>query len=200
METCYGCGRDVSTAKEKKQRRLLGSCTAQILNTLVYFFQLQGLGVDSGTLRRGYICRPCLRLVEKYQLLHEEVASNVRKVLPFLSMAAGGAAVHDVDVSCPASGSSSFLSMPQYSASAVLPSSTSSAAVFMSQSASVPQNFSFAPMSSTPSRFSLVSHAFPLPLSSVLSTSISAPLTSCHSALSPRPPYPYALHPRPPCL
>ena len=37
-------------------------------------------------LRRGYICR---LLVEKYQLLHEEVASNVRKVRPLLSMSAG---------------------------------------------------------------------------------------------------------------
>ena len=90
----------------EKAEALLGSCTAQILNTLVYFL---GLGVDSGTLRRGYICRPCVRLAEKYQLLHVEVASNVRKVLPLLSMAAGVGAVHDVDVSCPASGSSSFL-------------------------------------------------------------------------------------------
>ena len=90
MEMCYGCGRDVSTARRKSRgiTWYLHS-TAQILNTLVYFFQLQGLGVDSGTLRRGYICRPCMRMVEKYQLLHEEVASNVRKVLPLLSMAAG---------------------------------------------------------------------------------------------------------------
>ena len=82
MEKCLGCGRDVSTAEERNQRRLLGSSTAEIIrNTLTSFFQWYGLQVDAETLRRGYICRNCVRLIEKYNILHEEVATNVRSVL-----------------------------------------------------------------------------------------------------------------------
>ena len=92
MEICYGCSKDLSTAKERKQRRLLSSSTTQsTLKTLVHFF---GVGVDSGRLRKGYICRPCVRLVARYQLVHDEVASNVRKVLPLLPVVGGGASVH----------------------------------------------------------------------------------------------------------
>ncbi len=94
MEKCYGRGKDVSIAKERKQRRLLGSSAAErVVKSLIFFFQLEGLKVDSETLRRGYICRPCMRLIEKFVVLHEEVAGNVRKVLPLLSMSAGGTAI-----------------------------------------------------------------------------------------------------------
>ena len=58
MEKCLGCGRDVSTAKERKQRRLLGSSTAErIRNTLTSFFQWYGLQIDAETLRRDIFAR-----------------------------------------------------------------------------------------------------------------------------------------------
>ncbi len=34
-----------------------------------------------------------MRLIEKIVVLHEQVAGNVRKVLPLLSMSAGGTAI-----------------------------------------------------------------------------------------------------------
>ncbi len=92
MERCLGCGGDVSTASERKRRRLLGSSTAEkIRNTLISFFcQCHNLQLDSESIRRGYICRNCVRLIEKYNLLHEEVATNTRKALPHLPVTAGG--------------------------------------------------------------------------------------------------------------
>ena len=62
-----------------------------VLKILVHFFE--GVEIYSGTLRKGYNCRPCVRLVAKYQLVHENVASTVRKVLLLLPMAGGGAFV-----------------------------------------------------------------------------------------------------------
>ncbi len=92
MERFLGCGGDVSTASERKRRRLLGSSTAEkIRNTLISFFcQCHNLQLDSESIRRGYICRNCVRLIEKYNLLHEEVATNTRKALPHLPVTAGG--------------------------------------------------------------------------------------------------------------
>ncbi len=92
MERCLGCGGDVSTASERKRRRLLGSSTAEkIRNTLISFFcQCHNLQLDSESIRNGYICRNCVRLIEKYNLLHEEVATNTRKALPHLPVTAGG--------------------------------------------------------------------------------------------------------------
>ena len=46
-----------------------------------------------------------MRLIEKYNILHEEVATNVRSVLPHLSVAAGGTTMN-VFNPCQASGSS----------------------------------------------------------------------------------------------
>ena len=146
MKKCLGCGRDVSTAKERKQRQLLGSSTAErIRNTLTSFFQWYGLQVDTETLRRGYICRNCVRLIEKYNILHEEVATNVRSVLPHLSVADGGTTINVLNPSYQASGSSAEAANPN-------PVSTRT---------TVPQDMSFAPISSMP-----VLHALPQPLSS----------------------------------
>ena len=91
MERCLGCGRDVSTASERKRRRLLGSSTTEkIKNTLISFFcQCHNLQFDSESIRRGYICRNCVRLIEKYNLLHEELATNTRKALPHLPVTTG---------------------------------------------------------------------------------------------------------------
>ena len=47
-----------------------------------------------------------MRLIEKYNRLHEEVAANVRSVLPHLSVAAGGTTMNELNPSCQASGSS----------------------------------------------------------------------------------------------
>ena len=114
MEKCLECGRDVSTAKERKQRRLLGSSTAErIRNTLTSFFQWYGLQIDAETLRRGYICKNWVRLIEKYNILHEEVATNVRSVLPRLSVAAGGTTMNVLNPSRVASGKGSGLRATQ---------------------------------------------------------------------------------------
>ncbi len=61
----------------------------KIRNTLISFFcQCHNLQLDSESIRRGYICRNCVRLIEKYNLLHEEVATNTRKALPHLPVTA----------------------------------------------------------------------------------------------------------------
>ena len=37
----------------------------------------------------GFICRPCVRLMERYQYLCEEIAGNVAKAIPFLPVGRG---------------------------------------------------------------------------------------------------------------
>ena len=92
IERCYSCWRDVSTRKEIKQRRLLSSGTMQaVLHDLESFIQkLQGdLEVEATAMSNGFICRPCVRLMERYQYLCEEIAGNVAKAIPFLPVGRG---------------------------------------------------------------------------------------------------------------
>ena len=139
---------------ERKQRRILGRSTADIIRyTLTSFFQWYGLQIDAEILRRGYIYRNCVRLIGKYNILHEEVATNVRSVLPYLSVAAGGTIMNVLNPSCQASGSSA-----SSSAEATNPNPVST-------TTTVFQDLSFASISSMP-----VLHALPEPLSSILST------------------------------
>ncbi len=79
-EHCSCCGKDVSSAREKKQRRLLSSCTLQtVLQTLSTFIcKLQRNQNFLEDVSNGFICRPCVRLIERY---HEV---SVLKVLPGL--------------------------------------------------------------------------------------------------------------------
>ena len=169
MEKCLRCGRDVSTAKERKQRRLLGSSTAEkIRNTLTSFFQWYGLQVDAETLRRGYICRNCVTLREKCNILHEEVATNVRSEIRHLSVAAGGTTMKVLNPSCQAPGSS---------AEAVNPNPVSTRTT-------VPQDLRFAPISSMPVLHALLQ---PLRMSSPSSFATSAytpPSSSPSSSMS----------------
>ena len=55
-----------------------------------------------------------MRLIEKYNILHEEVATNVRSVLPHLSVAAGGTTMNVFNPSCQASGSSAEAANPSH--------------------------------------------------------------------------------------
>ena len=86
MEYCSGCGRDVSTQQEKKQRRLLSGHSIQdVLQTLKNFIvELQVSpemldGVDG-----GYICRSCVRLIERYNSVHGELSKNILQALPVI--------------------------------------------------------------------------------------------------------------------
>lgn len=85
MENCNGCGRDVSTKQEKKQRRLLSSCTVQgvvqTLRTFICKVQRNQEGLED---TNGFICRSCVRLLERYNQVNEEVLSNVVKALQVL--------------------------------------------------------------------------------------------------------------------
>jgi len=66
MEKCFGCGRDISTAKERMQRRLLSSSTAErVRNMLTSLFQWHGLQVNSEAIRRGYLSRNGVRSSEE---------------------------------------------------------------------------------------------------------------------------------------
>ena len=80
MEICCSCGKDTSVLAEKKQRRLLCSSTTQtVLETLICFIRrLQNSEVDSETISNGFICRSCVRLIERYQVLYAEVENNVK--------------------------------------------------------------------------------------------------------------------------
>ena len=74
-----------------------------------------------------------MRLVVRYQLSHEKIASNMRKVLPLLERVGGGASVHISGPTLSLSGSA-----PPSSASLGPPSSTrpvpQNDAAFMPQS------------------------------------------------------------------
>ena len=68
MEYCSGCGIDVSTQQEKKQRRLLSVRSVQyVLQTLKDFIgKLQGTQERLDAVDGGYICRSCVRMIERY--------------------------------------------------------------------------------------------------------------------------------------
>jgi len=89
MEYCSSCGKDVAIPQEKKQRRLLSSSTVQtVLQTLRSIIcKLQRDQESLEDVRGGFICRSCVRLIERYNKVHEEVLSNVVKALPILRMA-----------------------------------------------------------------------------------------------------------------
>ena len=62
-----------------------------VLHDLESFIQkLQGdLEVDATAMSNRFICRPCVRLMERYQYLCEEIAGNVAKAIPFLPVGRG---------------------------------------------------------------------------------------------------------------
>ena len=53
-----------------------------------------------------------MRLIEKYNILHEEEATNVRSVFPNLSVAAGGTTMNVLNPYWQASGSSAEAANP----------------------------------------------------------------------------------------
>ena len=77
----------MSNPEEKHERRSLSSVSSQtLLATLATFVKkLQGdLQVDHSALRKGYICRSCMRLVLRYHAVQEELIQNINKALPLL--------------------------------------------------------------------------------------------------------------------
>ena len=106
MEYCSGCGKDVSTQQEKKQRILLSGRSVQyVLQTSKDFIgKLQGTQerLDAGD--GGYICRSCVRLIERYNSLRGELSNNVMQALPVLRGSNTISFVHPVSVTpgpCP---------------------------------------------------------------------------------------------------
>ena len=67
MKYCSGCGKNVSTLQEKKQRRSLSGRSVQyVLQTLKEFIgKLQGTQERLGAVDGGYICRSYVRLIER---------------------------------------------------------------------------------------------------------------------------------------
>ena len=45
--------------------------------------------MDATAMSNWFICRPCVRLMERYQYLCEEIAGNVAKAIPFLPVGRG---------------------------------------------------------------------------------------------------------------
>ncbi len=86
MEVCSSCGKDVSTQQEKKQRRLLsGHALQSVYQTLKDFIgKVQGNQENTGEIAGGYICRSCVRLIERHNSLSDELCHNVRKALSVL--------------------------------------------------------------------------------------------------------------------
>ncbi len=106
IEYCSGCGKDVSTQQEKKQRRLLsGRNVRYVLQTLKDFIgKLQGTQERLDAVDGGYICRSCVRLIERNNSLHGELSNNVTQALPVLRGSNTIPSVHPVSVTpgpCP---------------------------------------------------------------------------------------------------
>ncbi len=97
MEYCSGCGKDISTQQEKKQRRLLcGQSVQNILQTLKKFIgKLQGTQERLDAVDGGYICRSCVRLIERYNSLHGVLSNNTLQAAPVVR---GISTVHPVPV------------------------------------------------------------------------------------------------------
>ena len=88
MEYCRCCVKDVSDQAEKKQRRLLSSATMQTtLQTLKDFVSKLQADEKLDDIEDGFICRECVRLLERFRKVNEEVVCNVVKVLPLLRAA-----------------------------------------------------------------------------------------------------------------
>ena len=88
MEYCRCCVKDVSDQAEKKQRRLLSSATMQTtLQTLKDFVSKLQADEKLDDIEDGFICRSCVRLLERFRKANEEVVCNVVKVLPLLRAA-----------------------------------------------------------------------------------------------------------------
>ena len=82
MEYCNGCGKDTSCQQEKKRRRLLSSTGLRtVLHTLKKFYSDLTQESMEELLPRGFICRSCLRVIERYNSVHQEVLSNMKEVL-----------------------------------------------------------------------------------------------------------------------
>ena len=86
MEYCSGYRKYVSTQQENKQRILLSGRSVQyVLQTLKdYIGKLQGTQERLDTVDGGYICRSCVKLIERYNSLCGELSNNVMQALPVL--------------------------------------------------------------------------------------------------------------------
>ena len=82
MEYCNGCGKDISCQQEKKRRRLLSSTGLRpVLHTLKKFYSDLTQESMEQLLPGGFICRSCVRVIERYNSVHHEVLSNMKEVL-----------------------------------------------------------------------------------------------------------------------
>ena len=77
MDSCFGCGKSVSGANEKKRRKPLASHAMQgVLETLTTLAS-KFPAIDSSKLHTGYACRACSdKLVT--------ITSNLQSALPIL--------------------------------------------------------------------------------------------------------------------
>ena len=102
MEYCSGCGKDVSTQQEKRSREDCTVCLANIEG--LYWQKLQGTQEKLDAVDGGYICRSCVRLIERYNSLHGELSKNVMQALPVLKGSNTISSAHSVSVApgpCP---------------------------------------------------------------------------------------------------
>ena len=90
---CYGCGKLLTGGEEKKRARARASLHThlQTLSSLAAELgSVHGHEVDIEMLHTGYICRSCLRLVEKYIKLQKQLSNNMTGaflVLPKVAVA-----------------------------------------------------------------------------------------------------------------
>ena len=85
MESCYCCGKLLTSLEEKKRRRMLSNPGLQnSLSTLSLLASEVNRYVDTERLRSGYVCRQYAGLLEKYEQLHKQLISNLSNAMPIL--------------------------------------------------------------------------------------------------------------------
>ena len=101
MEYCNGCGKDISCQQEKKRRRLLSSTGLRpVLHALKKFYSDLTQESMEELLPGGFICRSCVRVIERYNSVHQEVLSNMKEVLRIARSELQSEQVDSAEVPC----------------------------------------------------------------------------------------------------
>ena len=81
MEYCNGCGKDISCQQKIGRRLLSNTGLRPVLHTLKKFYSDLTQETTEDLLPGGIICMSCVRVIERYNSIHQEVLSNMKEVL-----------------------------------------------------------------------------------------------------------------------
>ena len=85
MSSCFGCGKSLTSAGEKKRSGLLSNPSRRgVLDILISTASGLCTEVDCFKLHTGHICRLCLALLERYTKVQKQVTSNLRSAMSIL--------------------------------------------------------------------------------------------------------------------